>query len=89
MPRTGLPREHASNRAQFGAQGAGDARLVGHVHGPPDDQAAIPVHLGLRVWFAFEIGEADPVSTPPDQWIQRAQGLGGDMLEDQALGHVM
>ena len=80
--------EHAFNRAQFGAQ-VRAMRLVGHVHGPPEhDQAAIPVHLGLRVWFAFEIGEADPVSTPPDQWISVPRGSAATCWKTRMRGMV-
>ena len=50
-------------------------------------QPAVTVHVELRIRVPLEVLEADPVPAPPDQRIQRAQGLGGDMLEDEEARH--
>jgi hypothetical protein len=38
--------------------------------------------------MTFEILEADAMTAPPDQWIQRTQGFGGNVLEDKKTGHL-
>ena len=79
--------EHGLDHAQFGAQ-VRALCLVFDIHRTAqNDQPAITIHLRLRVRLPLEIDEADPVATPPDQRIQRAQWLGSNVLEDQYAGH--
>jgi len=81
-------RQHAFDRTQFGAQVLA-VRLVFHVHrSAQHDQAAVAVDVGFRFGLPFEIGETDAVAASADQGIQRAQGLGRDVLEDEDAGHA-
>jgi hypothetical protein len=60
-----------------------------HIHrAAQHHQPAVALHLGLRLRIALEIDEADPMPARPDQRIQRAERLGGDVLEDQQAGHA-
>ncbi len=79
--------EHRLDHAKFGTQ-VRALGLVFDIHwATQHDQPAIAIHLRLRVRLTFEIDEADPVATPPDQRIQRAQWLGSDVLEYKDAGH--
>src|SRR5690606_30583377 len=72
---------------QFGAQ-VGALGLVLHVHrSAQDHQAAVAVHVRLRVGLALEVDEAYAVAPSPDQRIERAQRLGGYVLEDEEARH--
>ncbi len=65
------------------------AVLVIDVHrSTQHDQSAIAVDVGLRIRMALEIMEPDAVAPCADARVQRAQGLGGDMLEDHQSGHI-
>ena len=82
-------REHAFDREQFGAQvRAVDAVLDVH-RSAEHDQPAIAVDVGLRFGIALEVGEADAVAATADQRIERAERLGGDVLEDEQARHAI
>lgn len=73
----------ALDRLEFGAQ-VWSPRLILDIHrAAQHDQAAVAVDVGLCVRVAFEVDETDAVAAPPDQGIQRAQRLGGNVLEDE------
>jgi len=63
--------------------------VVFDIHRPAQhDQPAIAVDVELGIGMAFEILEPDAMTASPDQWIQRAEWLGGNVLEDKKTGHL-
>ena len=59
-------------------------RMVLHVHrSTQHHQPAVAVDVELGVRVALEVLEADAVTAPPDQRVERAQRFGGDVLEDE------
>ena len=63
--------------------------LVFHVHRSAEhDQPAIAVDIRLRIRVALEIVEADAVPARADPRIERAQRLGGNVLENHQSGHA-
>jgi len=51
------------------------------------DQPAVAIQARPRVRIALEVHELDPMPAAPDQWIERAERLGGDVLEDEDSRH--
>ena len=47
----------------------------------------VAVEVRLRIGMALEIVEADAVAARADARMQRAERLGGDVLEDHQAGH--
>jgi hypothetical protein len=52
------------------------------------DQAAITIDVRFRIRLPVEVDETNAVPASTDQRIERAQRLGGDMLEDKDAGHA-
>ena len=75
-----------------GLQFGGEVRvavLVLDVHGPAQhDEPAIAVEVRLRIGMAMKIVEADAMAARADARIQRAQGLGRNVLENHQSGHA-
>jgi hypothetical protein len=57
--------------------------LVHHVHRTTQhDEPVVALDVRLRIGMPLEIMEANAMAAGTDARIQRAQGLGGHMLED-------
>ena len=62
--------------------------LILHVHGPAQhDQPVVAIHAGRGIRVALEIHIADAMPACADQWIERAEWLGGNVLQNQNAGH--
>ena len=79
--------QHALDAAQFGDQ-VWATGLVRHIHRAAEHhQALVAIDIGLGVWFAFEIDEANTMAARSDQRVQRSQRFGSDMLKHQNARH--
>jgi hypothetical protein len=73
--------------AQFGAQ-VGTTGLVLDVHRPAKHhQATIAIDHRLCVRRALKVDEANAMPASADQGVERAERLGGNVLEDQQARH--